>query len=66
MKVWEIRGAELTISPIHQAAVGLVDKDKGLSLRFPRFIRTREDKCIEEATSSFQIMEIFNSSKEGL
>ena len=49
-QVWEIRGAELTLSPVHKAGVGLVDKQRGMSLRFPRFLRVRDDKGVVRLT----------------
>ena len=34
------------------AALGLVSESRGLSLRFPRFIRVRDDKTIEQASTA--------------
>ncbi|KAF9529177.1 ATP-dependent DNA ligase [Crepidotus variabilis] len=50
-EVWEIRGADITESPVSVAAQGLVSSTRGLSLRFPRFIKKREDKGIENASN---------------
>ncbi|PPR05814.1 hypothetical protein CVT26_010094 [Gymnopilus dilepis] len=51
-EVWEIRGADsITESPVSVAAKGLAAPSRGLSLRFPRFIRVREDKNIETAST---------------
>ncbi|EJD03124.1 ATP-dependent DNA ligase [Fomitiporia mediterranea MF3/22] len=50
-EVWEIRGADITLSPVSVAALGLVSQDRGLSLRFPRFMRVRDDKAITDANT---------------
>ena len=51
-EVWEMAFADITISPTYTAAIGLVSQERGLSLRFPRFLRKREDKSIEEASTN--------------
>ena len=51
-EVWETAFADITLSPTYTAALGLISDERGLSLRFPRFMKKREDKGIEEASTN--------------
>lgn len=57
--VAEVIGAEITLSPQHTCCKGQVSKEAGLSIRFPRFIRWRDDKSVEEATTPQEILEMY-------
>jgi DNA ligase 1 len=60
--VIEVAGAEITLSPTHACAKGLVRKHKhsGLAIRFPRFTGNyRLDKSPEEATTSKEVLEMY-------
>lgn len=60
--VLEVRGAELTLSPVHRAAQGVIRPGAGLALRFPRFTgRVREDKGPTQATTSDELLEMYRS-----
>ncbi|MGH7337400.1 MAG: hypothetical protein ACREI7_07480 [Myxococcota bacterium] len=58
--VAEVRGAELTKSPVHTAARG---PQGGLALRFPRFLRWRDDKGPREATTVAEVAALFERQR---
>jgi len=59
--VMEVRGAELTLSPMHTCCLGAYREGMGISIRFPRFIRWREDKSPEDATTTTEILEMYRN-----
>jgi DNA ligase 1 len=62
--VVEVLGAELTLSPIHTAAWGVLKPDAGLALRFPRFTgRWRDDKAPEDATTVQEILDLYRAAR---
>jgi DNA ligase-1 len=62
--VVEVLAAELTLSPTHTAAWGLLKEDSGLALRFPRFTgRWRDDKSPTDATTVTEVVDLFRGAR---
>jgi len=62
-EVWEIRGADITLSPVSIAAQHLTSSSRGLSLRFPRFIKLRDDKSITQASDALFLANMWKSQQ---
>ncbi|KAL8472656.1 hypothetical protein ACS0TY_029752 [Phlomoides rotata] len=58
--VWQIKGADFTVSPVHHAAIGLIHPSRGISVRFPRFIRCVSDRKPEECSTAADIADMFS------
>lgn len=84
-EVWEVRGADLSASPVHCGALGRLGlkggggggggnggggggagagaagpPERGVALRFSRFLRVRDDKRPEDATTSDELLRMFH------
>ncbi|PVX26055.1 MAG: ATP-dependent DNA ligase [Candidatus Bathyarchaeum sp.] len=58
--VIEIRGADLTLSPVHTCAMDVIREGSGVAIRFPRFTgKYRVDKSAEDATTTKEIVEMY-------
>lgn len=53
--IWEIKAAEYSLSPIYDSGRTILNGEKGISLRFPRFLRERDDKDVYDSTTSDKI-----------
>lgn len=59
--VCEVLSEEITLSPMHTA--GKTEAHPGFGLRFPRFIKYREDKKAQEATSVIELKKLYEQQK---
>ncbi|EGR33971.1 hypothetical protein IMG5_028790 [Ichthyophthirius multifiliis] len=57
--VWEVKGADLQISPVYTCGVGDVSENKGIGLRFPRLARVRNDKNVTDSTNPSFIVDLY-------
>lgn len=63
--VLEVKGAEITLSPTHTCAWEQVRKGSGLAIRFPRYTgKVRQDKAPEDATTSEEMLALYNLQKK--
>ncbi|KAL8369659.1 hypothetical protein RB595_000138 [Gaeumannomyces hyphopodioides] len=62
-EVWEMAFADITLSPTYTAAIGLVSDERGLSLRFPRFLKKREDKSVDEASTGEFLADLYRKQE---
>ena len=65
--VLEVRGAEITVSPVHTCARDAVRPGAGLAVRFPRFTgRWRDDKRAEDATTQDELLAMYRGQQKAV
>lgn len=57
-EVWQLAATDVTSSPVYTAGANFLGDNRGVSLRFPRFNSVREDKGIDEATTTEQLADM--------
>ena len=63
-RVVEVLGLEITESPVHTCNWD-PERRRGLALRFPRFVRWRDEKSPEAATTTAEVAAMFRRRREG-
>ncbi|MBI2079445.1 ATP-dependent DNA ligase [Candidatus Micrarchaeota archaeon] len=58
--VVEVAFDDITVSSVHTCSI---KDEKGLALRFPRMLRLREDKSVNETTTSREVQEMYEAQK---
>ncbi|MGY5143664.1 MAG: ATP-dependent DNA ligase [Candidatus Nitrosopumilus sp. bin_32a] len=63
--VIEVVASEITLSPIHKAAMDVIRKDAGLALRFPKFTgKIRVEKAVEDASTNEEVLTLYKGQKK--
>ena len=63
--VLEIVASEITLSPIHKTGMGLIRKDTGFALRFPKFTgKIRYEKAIEDASTDEEVLTLYKGQSK--
>jgi len=63
--VLEIVASEITLSPIHKTGMGLIRKDTGFALRFPKFTgKIRYEKAIEDASTDEEVLALYKGQSK--
>ena len=63
--VIEVVASEITLSPIHKAAMDTIRKSSGLALRFPKFTgKIRLEKGAEDASTNDEVITLYKGQKK--
>jgi len=58
--VLEIMATDIQISPLYTCGYGICHESRGLGLRFPRYLKLREDKDPEDCSPTSLIVDMYN------